>query len=177
MNTDSQASTNMESRSSQLISHPASVLYRLWALLALFAFSSLELSPPLAAKYWLLLLTLGVIFSIALTAVWLHRASEQLQNLAKPWVLHWSALLIVCSLTLLNIGLTGFSTFAVAQSLLLLCSLGLMTAGLYLEKRLLSAGIALTFCYLYQLVGGPWNGAFTGIVFAASLWRLSLTSK
>jgi len=174
MSINPEFSVTTNARATAFAGNPANALYRLWAVLALLCYGSLELSPPMAAKYWLLLLSLGVIASILLTALWLRRADEQSQGFAKPWVLHWSALLVVCSLTMLNVGTSGASTVVVAQSLLLLSSLGLMTAGLYLQSNMLPGGMALAFCYLYHIVGAPWSGALTGIVFAISLWRLTL---
>ncbi|MFK8020356.1 MAG: hypothetical protein AB8B86_11335 [Pseudomonadales bacterium] len=175
MSINPEYSISAKAQGTRFARNPANALYRLWAVLALFCYGSLELSPPMAAKYWLLLLSLGVIVSVLLTVVWLRNADEQSQGLAKPWVLHWSALLVVCSLAMFNVGTTGFNTLAVAQSLLLLSSLGLMTAGLYLRSSMLPAGIALAFCYLYHLLGAPWSGAMTGVVFAIALWRLTAT--
>ncbi len=144
-----------------------------WAVCGLLLFSSLELQPPIAAKYWLLLLVIGVSTSICLVAIWLRSADETAQAAAKPWVLHYSALLVVGALAVLNLQHTGAQAEAAAYSLLLTCSLGFMTAGIYLQKRFLAFGLALAFCYLYWMLQGAAPGLVTGLVFAGGLLSIS----
>ncbi len=147
----------------------------LWALCGLLVFGLLELQPPIAAKYWLLLVITGVAVSIVMFAVWLRGADESAQALAKPWVLHWSALLVVGALAILNLQFSAAQAELAARSLLLVCSLGFMTAGLYLRKAMLLFGLALAFCYLYWMLHGGAAGLVTGVVFAVGLLSLSRT--
>lgn len=151
----------------------AQQLLWLWALCGLFMFGLLELQPPIAAKYWLLLVLIGVAVSIAMFAIWLRGADESAQAVAKPWVLHWSALLVVGALAVLNLQYSGAQAELAARSLLLVCSLGFMTAGLYLRKGMLVLGLALAFCYLYWMLQGAVAGLLTGVVFALGLVSLA----
>lgn len=151
----------------------AQQLLWLWALCGLLIFGLLELQPPIEAKYWLLLVVIGVTVSIALTAFWLRGADDAAQAVAKPWVLHWSAMLVVGGLAVLNLQYSEAQAELAARSLLLVCSLGFMTAGLYLRKGMLALGLALAFCYLYWLMQGGAAGLLTGVVFALGLMSLS----
>lgn len=150
-------------------------LFWMWAVCGLLLFGSLELQPPIAAKYWLLLLVVGVSLSIGFFAVWLRGADESAQATAKPWVLHWSALLVAGALAVLNLQFSGAQAEMAARLLLLACSLGFMTAGLYLQKRFLALGLALAFCYLYWMLQGAAAGLVTGVVFAGGLLAMSRT--
>lgn len=152
-------------------------LLRAWAVLAALGYSLLTLNPPIAGRYWLLLLVLGIGCSIIFTAIWLKQAAVEQKSAAKPWILHWSCLLVVLALQVLHDLQAGSSPTleanAIASQCLLLSSLGLMTAGLYLRSSLLPAGMALAACYLYLTVVGVWGGIITGAVYATFLWSLS----
>lgn len=113
--------------------------------------------------------------SIALFAAWLRGADESAQEMAKPWVLHWSALLVASALAVLNLQYSGAQAETAARALLLAFSLGFMTAGLYLHKRFLALGLALAFCYLYWMLHGAAAGLVTGVIFAAGLLSMSRT--
>ncbi|MFK7731051.1 MAG: hypothetical protein AB8B48_05455 [Pseudomonadales bacterium] len=151
----------------------AQQLLWLWAVCGFFMFGLLELQPPIAAKYWLLLVVSGVTVSIILFAVWLRSADESAQAIAKPWVLHCSALLVAGALAVLNLQYSGVQAELAARALLLVCSLGFMTAGLYLRKGMLALGLALSFCYLYWMMQGSAAGLLTGAVFAVGLVSMS----
>ncbi|MEM8497338.1 MAG: hypothetical protein AAF542_04890 [Pseudomonadota bacterium] len=169
-NTNTLAATH---RSANPPSRVAQQLLWLWALSGLLIFGLPELQPPIAARYWLLLIVGGVIISIALFAIWLRSANAAAQAVAKPWVLHWSAMLVVGSLAVLNLHYSGAQAEPAARTLLLVCSLGFMTAGLHLRKGMLTLGLALAFCYLYWMMKGEAAGLLAGVVIALGLVSLS----
>lgn len=162
-------------RKLHLLQRPEKSLYRIWAVIGFFAFASLELDPPMASKYWLLLIISGVAISIVITTTWLTRSDAQQQELLRPWILHWSTLLVTGALLSLNLAQSAVDPSWIAQQLVLLISIGWMTAGLYLRKTLLIAGLALAVCYLAGVLTGTPATGLSAVVIALSLWWLSLS--